>query len=130
MSTDNSSVYFAHPLLRARDWQDRPQLGEVCRWWAEGGTGVCALVGIGGAGKTAIADRFLQLLPNVLPPRADLPKRADLRPPERLFVFSFYDAPNPDSFFASHSISSPIPLARDTMPAELDAVDSGPLSFR
>ena len=31
---------------------------------------------------------------------------------------------------SEHSISSPIPLARDTMPAELDAVDSGPLSFR
>ena len=31
---------------------------------------------------------------------------------------------------AEHSISSPIPLARDTMPAELEALDSGPLSFR
>lgn len=93
-------AYFCHPLLHARDWQDRPQLEAVCRWWADGGAGACALIGIGGAGKTAIADRFLQMLPEVMPLRADLPKRANLRPPERLFVFSFYDAPNPDSFFA------------------------------
>lgn len=59
MSAGSGVTHFVHPLLRARDWQVRPQLGEVCRWWAEGGTGVCALVGIGGAGKTVIADRFL-----------------------------------------------------------------------
>lgn len=94
-------VQFCHPLLHARDWQDRPQLDDVCRWWSDGGSGVCSLIGIGGAGKTAIADRFLQVLPGAMPPRADLPKRSDLRPLEQLFVFSFYDAPNPDSFFAS-----------------------------
>ena len=70
---------FVHSLLRARDWQDRPQLDAVCRWWADGGTGVCALIGIGGAGKTAVADRFLQMLPDVLPPHPDVPKRTDLR---------------------------------------------------
>ncbi len=76
-------------------------MDDVCRWWSEGGAGVCALIGIGGAGKTAVADRFLRMLPEVLPPHADVPKRSDLRVPERLFVFSFYDAPNPDSFFSA-----------------------------
>ncbi|MEM7558312.1 MAG: hypothetical protein AAF394_04250 [Planctomycetota bacterium] len=70
-----------HRLLRARDWQDRPQFREVCDWWSDGGGGVLALVGIGGSGKTAITERFL-------PPLG------------RVFVFSFYDAPNPDSFVA------------------------------
>ena len=58
-------VELVHRLLRARDWQDRPQLQAVCQWWRRGGRGVCSLVGIGGAGKTAVADRFLQLLPQV-----------------------------------------------------------------
>ncbi|HEY2252367.1 MAG TPA: hypothetical protein VGH74_14940, partial [Planctomycetaceae bacterium] len=103
-------VQFCHPLLHARDWQDRPQLDEVCRWWADGGAGVCALIGIGGAGKTAIADRFLQVLPGAMPPRADLPKRPDLPAAQQLFVFSFYDAPNPDSFFtALYTFLLPLP---------------------
>ena len=86
-------------LSYTRDWQQRPQLDEICRWWSDGGPGVCALIGIGGAGKTAIADRFLQLLPGAMPFRGDLPKRSELSAPERLFVFSFYVASNPDSFF-------------------------------
>ncbi|MEX1027232.1 MAG: TIR domain-containing protein [Candidatus Paceibacterota bacterium] len=101
MSGGTRFSHFESTLLRARDWQERPQLDAVCRWWADGGAGVCALLGIGGAGKTAIADRFLQLLPNVLPPHPNVGNRDDLPPPERLFVFSFYDAPNPDSFFLS-----------------------------
>jgi signal recognition particle GTPase len=40
-----------HRLLRARDWQDRPQLEAVCQWCRGGGPGVCGLVGIGGAGN-------------------------------------------------------------------------------
>jgi hypothetical protein len=28
--------YFAHSLLRARDWQHRPQLDDVCDWWRRG----------------------------------------------------------------------------------------------
>ena len=73
-----------HTLLRARDWQHRPQLDMVCEWWRTYGAGLCALVGIGGAGKTAIADRFLQLLPGVLPDNPRVPKRpehgANLKP--------------------------------------------------
>ena len=36
----------------------------------------------------------------------------------------------PRTRLSEHSISSPIPLARETMPAELDEADSGPLSLR
>ena len=94
------SSRFVHPLLRARDWQDRPEFVHLCDWWRNGGTGVCSLVGIGGAGKTAIAERFLRALPGGLAPMDGAPKDVTLPQPEGLFVFSFYDAPNPDSFFA------------------------------
>ena len=89
--------HIAHPLLRARDWQARPEFGQVCDWWRAGGAGVCALVGIGGAGKTAIAQRFLLNLPGVMAGSGD--EGVDLPEPEACFVFSFYDAPNPDAFF-------------------------------
>ena len=91
--------YLYHSLLRARDWQHRPQLDDVCDWWKSGGQGVCALIGIGGAGKTAIADRFLQIVPGVLPEAENTPKDNSLRTPNSVFVFSFYDAPNPEAFF-------------------------------
>ncbi|MFH2054569.1 MAG: hypothetical protein ABIJ61_01310, partial [bacterium] len=92
-------IHFEHHLLRARDWQHRPEFDQLCEWWKAGGAGVCALVGIGGAGKTAIAERFLRVTPGVLPQAKDIPKDDSLPTPERLFVFSFYDVPNPDSFF-------------------------------
>ena len=87
-------------LLRARDWQDRSELDALSKWWRRGGTGVAALVGIGGAGKTAIADRFLQILPGAYPEHAGTRKDVRLRSPARLLGFSFYEAPNPDAFFA------------------------------
>ncbi|MBI4662782.1 MAG: hypothetical protein HY735_28540 [Verrucomicrobia bacterium] len=139
-----SHAQFVHTLLRARDWQDRPEFTRLCDWWrghlAPAGassppgrgagvglatkksvaespsrsqdsqyspqtplnspTGVCALVGIGRAGKTAIAEHFLRVLPGGLPARPDTPKDTSLSPPRALFVFSFYDAPNPGHFFA------------------------------
>jgi hypothetical protein len=73
---DSSSTnFFVDSLLRAHDWPHRPQLDDACQWWrgrgigfqpvnatdrkleayATGGRGVLALVGMGGAGKTAIA---------------------------------------------------------------------------
>ncbi len=60
-------IHFAHTLLRARDYQDRPEFHQLCDWWRERKAGVCALVGIGGAGKTAVADRFLRVLPDAIP---------------------------------------------------------------
>jgi len=60
---------------------------------------VLALVGMGGAGKTAIAERFLRVLPGGLPTDPDVPKDNSLPTPHGVFVFSFYDAPNPEAFF-------------------------------
>jgi len=54
---------------------------------------------MGGAGKTAIAERFLRVLPGGLPEDPDVAKDESLRQPRSTFVFSFYDAPNPDAFF-------------------------------
>ena len=34
--------YFADTLLRARDYQDRPEFDRLCDWWRAGGVGVCA----------------------------------------------------------------------------------------
>ncbi len=64
-------INFVHSLLRARDYQNRPEFDRLCDWWRDGGEGVCALVGIGGAGKTAVADRFLRVLPG---PRRSAPQ--------------------------------------------------------
>ncbi len=97
-------VNFVHPLLRARDYQNRPEFDRLCEWWRGGGQGVCALVGIGGAGKTAVADRFLRVLPGAMADDPKLPKDDDLKPPAALFVFSFYDAPNPDKFVAELAV--------------------------
>jgi tetratricopeptide (TPR) repeat protein len=101
--TDHTSrrepYHFAHPLLRARDWQERPEFVQLCEWWVQIGKGVCALVGIGGAGKTATVERLLRLLPGVLPLELGMSKQKSLPKPRRLFVFSFYDAPNPEAYF-------------------------------
>jgi tetratricopeptide (TPR) repeat protein len=101
MATDRPAyvAHFVHTLLRARNWQERPEFAQVCDWWRAGGKGVLALVGIGGAGKTAIADRFLRSLPGLTEAEPALPQDVTLPLPESLFVFSFYDAPNPESFF-------------------------------
>ncbi|MCL4206237.1 MAG: TIR domain-containing protein [Pirellulaceae bacterium] len=99
MSGSTASNYFVSSLLRAWDWQHRPQFDDVCQWWRGGGRGVLALVGMGGAGKTAIAERFLRVLPGGLPPDPDVPKDGSLPTPHGVFVFSFYDAPNPEAFF-------------------------------
>jgi hypothetical protein len=46
MAGGTASNYFVHSLLRAHDWQHRPQLDDVCQWWRGGGRGVLALVGM------------------------------------------------------------------------------------
>src|SRR5207248_5139672 len=61
---------------------------ELCRLWSAGHRGVVALVGLGGAGKTALAARFLEAL---LAPGA-LPR------PDGLFVWSFYQEPDAGLF--------------------------------
>ena len=74
-----------HPLPQAPQFVGRDaELGELRSWWSDGARGVIALVGLGGAGKTAIAARFLDEVA-----RPDLPTR-----PDRLFVWSFYLEPD------------------------------------
>ena len=83
--------YIVHPLLRAGQWQHRPQLNDVHRWWRDGGRGVCALIGMGGAGKTAITDRFVN---DLLTHEGN-----ELRVPGSVFVYSFYEDEKPENFF-------------------------------
>ncbi|MCP4583574.1 MAG: toll/interleukin-1 receptor domain-containing protein [candidate division Zixibacteria bacterium] len=119
-----TKINFVHHLLHARDWQYRPEFDKLCKWWKDTHAGVCALVGIGGAGKTAIAERFLREIPDVLPNDPKISKNAKLPTPERLFVFSFYDAPNADNFIAHlaawlsgtvYDESNPIPSFYQTL---------------
>lgn len=74
----------AAPHFVGRD----PELRELRRLWGAGFRGVLALVGLGGAGKTALAARFLD---DVLAPDA-APR------PAGLFVWSFYQEPDPGAF--------------------------------
>ncbi|MBC8354827.1 MAG: hypothetical protein H8E66_22855 [Planctomycetes bacterium] len=74
MADGNQTNYFVHTLPHARDWQHRPQFEQICDWWRAGGHGVCALIGMGGAGKTAIAERFLNV--GVQPSGCEHPQRA------------------------------------------------------
>ncbi|MHC1769490.1 MAG: toll/interleukin-1 receptor domain-containing protein [Verrucomicrobiia bacterium] len=101
-------------MQRARDWQDRSELKRLCEWWRDfpveqspyspvgsNLSGICALIGIGGAGKTAIAERFLCLLPGGLDdPAAGVRVDRSLAPIRGLFVFSFYETPSTDLFFS------------------------------
>src|SRR5262249_1932553 len=86
--------------LRARDWQDRPELAQLGEGWRKIGKGVCALVGIGGAGKTAGVGRFLLVLPAGLAPPRGGRDPGSLAKPRPLVVFFFYHAPTPHAFFA------------------------------
>jgi hypothetical protein len=83
------------------------ELQELRDLWQTGFRGVLALVGLGGAGKTAVAARFLDDLL-----RPDCPVR-----PEGLFVWSFYQEPDADQFLqqAYHYFARPataVPTAR------------------
>jgi hypothetical protein len=64
------------------------ELDELSRLWKANFRGVVALVGLGGAGKTAVAARFLD---EVLKPGAT-PR------PDGLFVWSFYQEPDAGLF--------------------------------
>jgi hypothetical protein len=80
-----------HPLPPAPQFVGREaELDELRSLWQERTRGVIALVGLGGAGKTALAARLLEAL-----------CRPDASPrPEGLFVWSFYQEPD-----ASHFLS-------------------------
>jgi hypothetical protein len=79
--------YIVHPLPAAPDFLGREaELEHLRAFWNSGGHGVLSLVGLGGAGKTAIAARFL----------ADLLDRD--RPAGGMFVWSFYQEPDAGLF--------------------------------
>jgi hypothetical protein len=78
-----------HPLPPAPHFVGRDgELAELRGLWQTGFRGVLALVGLGGAGKTAVAARFL----------AELLDAGRLPPPDGLFVWSFYQEPDAGQF--------------------------------
>jgi len=82
-----------HPLLRATDFQPRPLYQQPLEEFIqrEPGGGVLALVGIGGSGKTALVREALAaILANRLQARLG-----------GVFVWSFYDEPDPAAFLRS-----------------------------
>jgi tetratricopeptide (TPR) repeat protein len=78
-----------HPLPTAPQFVGREdELGELRTLWLDATAGVVALVGLGGAGKTAIAARFLEEQCAV----------EQVRKPSGLFVWSFYQEPDAGYF--------------------------------
>ena len=89
MAWHPSEHRLVHPLPRAPQFVGRDsELTSLKDLWTEGTRGVIALVGLGGAGKTAIAARFLDEL-----------REGNLFPrPKGLFVWSFYQEPDTGYF--------------------------------
>lgn len=78
-----------HPLPAAPKFVGRnKELEELGKCWNAGFRGVLALVGLGGAGKTALVARFLQ----------NVADGALAVRPHGLFVWSFYLEPDPGLF--------------------------------
>lgn len=89
-------------LLPVADFQERPELDLLRELWIQDTwNGVVALIGIGGAGKTALACRFLQELPGSSIRHHDVAVNESLAPPQGVFVWSFYDRPNIEDFIRS-----------------------------
>src|SRR5262245_50333446 len=76
-----------HPLPRAPAFVGRgSELDALRRFWQSNSRGVFALVGLGGAGKTAVAAEFLHELLEIE------------KEPVGLFVWSFYQEPDAGLF--------------------------------
>jgi len=86
-------------LPEVPEYQERPQIQQLRDFWRSDTLRIAALVGIGGAGKTALVRRFLEELPGSAIVNPKVTKRADLSPPDGLFVWSFYSAPYVEEFF-------------------------------
>jgi hypothetical protein len=82
---------FVHELPPAPHFVGRDEeLRQLDDFWDAPAGGVFALVGIGGAGKTAIVERFCARL-----------LRDDRRRPGGFFAWSFYEEPDPAAFLES-----------------------------
>ena len=91
MATHPPDYNIVHPLPSAPQFVGRrAELDELMALWRSGAPGVVALVGLGGAGKTAIAARFVDAVC-----RPEEPSR-----PEGLFVWSFYQEPDAGYFLS------------------------------
>src|SRR5436190_14774763 len=85
MATHPPEPCCVHRLAAAPNFVGREEELEALRGaWLAGGGGVIALIGLGGAGKTAVAARFLQDFEG-----PNSPCR-----PHGLFVWSFYQEPD------------------------------------
>lgn len=79
--------YVVHPLPAAPVFLGRDEeLSQLSAFWENGDRGVLSLVGLGGAGKTAVASRFLSELLGTGQPAGGL------------FVWSFYQEPDAGLF--------------------------------
>ncbi len=89
MTTYPPEPRLVHPLPPAPHFVGRElELEALHAFWRSGFRGVLALVGLGGAGKTAVAARFLD----------DLRASASTRRPASLLVWSFYQEPDAGQF--------------------------------
>jgi len=89
----------AGSFLPPVNFQPRSELDRLRSFWVDQTrTGVLALVGLGGSGKTALARHFLQELPESGLDQPDTPKNSALPLPDGVFVWSFYDQPNIEHF--------------------------------
>ncbi len=91
MATHPPDYDMVHPLPSAPQFVGRQaELDELLALWRSGVPGVVALVGLGGAGKTAIAARLV----------AELCRPEEPSRPEGLFVWSFYQEPDAGYFLS------------------------------
>src|SRR5262245_31739818 len=91
MATHPPDYNIVHPLPSAPQFVGRrSELDELLAWWYSGIPGVVALVGLGGAGKTAIAARMV----------AELCRPGNPYRPAGLFVWSFYQEPDAGFFLS------------------------------
>lgn len=79
------SPLIVHPLPAAPTFTGREAEIEALRAFWIGRSGVLSLIGLGGAGKTALAQRFIETL-------------MATDPPDGLLVWSFYEEPDANGF--------------------------------
>ena len=86
-----------HPLPSAPQFVRRKtELADLRALWQADTRGVIALVGLGGAGKTAIAARLLE----------EMLRTGQAMRPDGLFVWSFYQEPDVDYFLRKPTATS------------------------